>query len=140
MSESAPIWNPQHATSPFDDLIGLRLRIAEDGFLSGHLQIAPHHHQPTGVVHGGVFASLGEAVASHATNVLLAEKRMVALGMSNATSFLRPATSGALHAFGTPLHRGRTTWVWDVSIHDDEDRVCALTRVTLAIRPLADGL
>jgi uncharacterized protein (TIGR00369 family) len=44
-------------------------------------------------------------------------------------------TSGTVHAQGTPRHRGRTTWVWDVEFTDDGGRVCALSRVTLAVRP-----
>jgi 1,4-dihydroxy-2-naphthoyl-CoA hydrolase len=59
----------------------------------------------------------------------------LAVGQSNSTTFLRPITSGSVHAAGTPRHRGRTTWVWDVEFTDDGGRVCALSRVTLAVRP-----
>jgi 1,4-dihydroxy-2-naphthoyl-CoA hydrolase len=58
------------------------------------------------------------------------------MGMSNNTSFLRPMTGGTVHAHATRIHRGRTTWMWDVSFSDDDGRVCALTRMTIAVRPL----
>jgi uncharacterized protein (TIGR00369 family) len=56
--------------------------------------------------------------------------------MSNHTSFLRPITQGTIHAQATRLHRGRTTWLWDVRFTDDQERLCALTRMTMAVRPL----
>ena len=60
--------------------------------------------------------------------------RLVAQGMSNQTSFLRPITSGTIHAEARRRHRGRTTWVWEVDITDDEGRLCALVRMTVAVR------
>jgi uncharacterized protein (TIGR00369 family) len=56
--------------------------------------------------------------------------------MSNQTSFLRPITAGTIHAEARCRHRGRTTWVWDVDFTDDEGRLCALSRVTIAVRPI----
>jgi uncharacterized protein (TIGR00369 family) len=58
----------------------------------------------------------------------------VAMGLANQTSFMRPITEGTVHAVARILHRGRTTWVWDVEIRDDAGRLCALTRMTVAVR------
>ncbi len=56
--------------------------------------------------------------------------------MSNNTSFLRPISAGTIHALATRRHRGRTTWVWDVDITDDEERLCASSRTCgAAVRP-----
>ena len=60
---------------------------------------------------------------------------MVSMGQANDTTFLRPIGDGHINASATPRHRGRTTWVWDVEITDDEGRVCALARMTIAVRP-----
>jgi uncharacterized protein (TIGR00369 family) len=57
------------------------------------------------------------------------------MGLSNSTSFLRPIGAGNIHALATRRHRGRTTWVWDVDMSDDEGRLCATSRVTIAVRP-----
>jgi uncharacterized protein (TIGR00369 family) len=56
------------------------------------------------------------------------------MGLSNQTSFLRPITEGTIHATARPRHRGRTTWVWEVDFHDDAERLCALSRMTIAVR------
>ena len=58
-----------------------------------------------------------------------------AVGLSNQTSFLRPITEGTVHAEATRRHRGRTTWLWDVEISDDAGRLCAVSRMTIAVRP-----
>jgi 1,4-dihydroxy-2-naphthoyl-CoA hydrolase len=59
----------------------------------------------------------------------------VVLGMSNNTSFLRPISEGYINGRARPLHRGHGTWLWDVEISDDEGRLCAVTRMTIAVRP-----
>jgi 1,4-dihydroxy-2-naphthoyl-CoA hydrolase len=91
--------------------------------------------QPHGAVHGGVMASLAESVCSRATWLAVRNEGLVALGQSNEVSFLRPVSDGHLNAVARARHRGRTTWVWDVEISDDEKRVCALARLTIAVRP-----
>jgi len=92
--------------------------------------------QIAGLIHGGVYAAIAESVASVATGVAVAEQGEVAMGLSNNTSFLRPITEGTITALATRIHRGRTTWVWDVRFTDDADRLCAVTRMTVAVRPL----
>ncbi len=56
------------------------------------------------------------------------------MGLSNQTSFLRPITEGSINAEAVALHRGRSTWVWDVRFSDDAGRLCAITRMTIAVR------
>jgi uncharacterized protein (TIGR00369 family) len=83
-----------------------------------------------------VYAAIAESIASLATGMTVLEDGEVAMGMSNSTSFLRPIAGGTIHAHAVRVHRGRTTWLWDVSLSDDDGRVCALTRMTIAVRPL----
>jgi len=92
--------------------------------------------QPMGIVHGGVYATMAEGMTSEATFRAVYPDGNVAVGMSNQTSFLRPITKGTIHAEGRCRHRGRTTWVWEVDFTDDDGRLCALTRVTIAVRPM----
>jgi uncharacterized protein (TIGR00369 family) len=88
-----------------------------------------------GIVHGGVYAAMGETLASMATWIHVREDGNIAVGQSNSTSFLRPIAEGTVHAEGRRRHRGRTTWVWDVDFSDDQGRLCATSRVTMAVRP-----
>lgn len=122
--------------SPFDGYYGLEIDEASDGLVRGRVLVQDHHKQPTGVVHGGVYASIAEALASYGTTLGVRSESRVGLGMSNHSSFLRPIGGGTIHAEARPRHRGRTTWIWDVDLSDDEGRVCAVSRVTIAVRPL----
>jgi 1,4-dihydroxy-2-naphthoyl-CoA hydrolase len=99
------------------------------------IAVEDHHKQPFGLVHGGVFATLAESLCTPATHKAVADDGMTAVGQSNDTRLLRPISQGHLNAVARPRHRGRTTWVWDVEISDDDERVCALARVTMAVRP-----
>lgn len=119
----------------FDATIGFVVEDGDEvGKCSGTLPVAPKICQPMGIIHGGVYAAVAETLASRGTaNAVLADGK-VPLGMSNNTSFLRPVSEGTLHASAEAIHRGRTSWVWDVSMRDDEGRLCATSRVTIAVR------
>ncbi|MCW2968995.1 MAG: thioesterase superfamily protein [Solirubrobacterales bacterium] len=123
----------------FDRLYGLQLLSCSDSEVRAQVIVREELKQPAGLVHGGVYASIAESVASLATAVAVFDRGEMAMGMSNSTSFLRPITDGIVHAHATRLHRGRTTWVWDVRFSDDDDRTCAVTRMTIAVRPRPDG-
>ena len=65
---------------------------------------------------------MAESICSAATWLGVHDDGMAAMGQSNDTTFLRPITEGHVNALARPRHRGRTTWVWDVEITDDEGR------------------
>jgi 1,4-dihydroxy-2-naphthoyl-CoA hydrolase len=123
----------------FDALLGLELLECTEDLVTARLAVRDELLQPFGLVHGGVVASMAETLASVGTAVVVIPEGNGAMGLSNATSFLRPITSGAIHARALRRHRGRTTWIWDVEITDDDERLCALTRMTIAVRPLRPG-
>lgn len=119
----------------FDRLYGLELLECSDEQVRARVAVREEIKQPAGLVHGGVYASIAESMASLATAMAVLEQGDVAMGLSNSTSFLRPITAGTVHAHARRIHRGRTTWVWDVTFTDDRDRACAVTRMTIAVRP-----
>ncbi len=123
----------------FDRLYGLELLACSDTEVRAKATVRDELKQPAGLVHGGVYASMAEAMASLATALGVAESGNTAMGLSNMTSFLRPITAGTVHARATRIHRGRSTWVWDVRFSDDADHTCAVTRMTIAVRPAPDG-
>jgi uncharacterized protein (TIGR00369 family) len=118
----------------FDGLYGLEITSAEDGLVRGHVPVRDAIKQALGLVHGGVYAAVAEAMASYGTALVVVADGNIAVGMSNHTTFLRPITEGTVHAVARARHRGRTTWLWDVEITDDAERTCALSRVTIAVR------
>ncbi len=122
----------------FDALYGLEVLEHSDERVVARVAIRDQVKQPMGLVHGGLYASMAESMTSMATAAAVMPAGNAAMGLANSTSFLRPITSGDyVHATATRRHRGRTTWVWDVDITDDEGRLCATTRMTIAVRPRA---
>lgn len=119
----------------FGELIGVELLDLGPDEARARIAVGDHHMQPYGVVHGGVYAALAETITSAATYAAVRDENLVALGQSNSTTFLRPIAAGHVNAVATPRQRGRSTWVWDVELSDDEGRVCALVRMTIAVRP-----
>jgi 1,4-dihydroxy-2-naphthoyl-CoA hydrolase len=118
----------------FDKRYGLEILDMSDEEVRARLEVRPELLQPAGLVHGGVFASMAESMTSIATWIGVHEEGKTAMGLSNQTSFLRPIVAGTIHATGRRRHRGRSTWVWEVDITDDDGRLCALVRMTVAVR------
>jgi 1,4-dihydroxy-2-naphthoyl-CoA hydrolase len=119
----------------FDRLYGLEILEISETSVHARAQVRDELKQGMGLVHGGVYASMAESTASIATARAVSAQGEIAVGLANSTSFLRPITEGTIHARAQRLHRGRTTWVWDVTFTDDRGRTCAVTRMTVAVRP-----
>jgi 1,4-dihydroxy-2-naphthoyl-CoA hydrolase len=118
----------------FDGLYGLEVETISDTEATARVVVRDEIRQPAGLVHGGVFASIAESITSMATWLAVRDDGFSAQGLSNQTSFLRPILDGTVHAIARRRHRGRTTWVWEVEISDDQERLCALVRMTIAVR------
>jgi 1,4-dihydroxy-2-naphthoyl-CoA hydrolase len=132
--------DPQVASYPaagtLDDVLGFELLEASATVARARFAVSDRVRQPLGLVHGGAYAALAESMVSATTHVVVADDGNMAVGQSNSTSFLRPILAGTVHAEARPLHSGRTTWVWDVEFRDDDGRLCAISRVTIAVRPV----
>ncbi|CAA0106789.1 Putative esterase [Mycolicibacterium vanbaalenii] len=120
----------------FDRLLGLTyLDMTPDGGRA-QLQISDELLQPHGIVHGGVYCSIVESLASVSASVWLAANgggRVV--GVNNNTDFLRAVGSGTVTASSTPIHRGRRQQLWLIAITDADDRLLARGQVRLQNLP-----
>ena len=119
----------------------LGIELLEPGDVDGRATFAVVDavRQPFGLVHGGAYSAVAETLASAMTHAAVEGDGMVAMGQSNTANFLRPVTEGRVHATGRVIHRGRTTWVWDVDCTDDDGRLAAVVRVVIAVRSRPNG-
>ncbi|MGY4720388.1 PaaI family thioesterase [Naumannella cuiyingiana] len=106
-------------SSEFLDLIGLEITENTGDRLAGHVDLGPQHHQPYGIVHGGVFCAIIETAASVGAATAVADQGLGVVGVHNATDFLRPGRAGRAQVVAEPLHRGRTQQLWQVIITDE---------------------
>lgn len=105
--------------------------------VTGYADFGPDQHTPWGVVHGGVYATIVESAGSvGASHAVLGDGRF-AVGVHNATDFLRPATVGRALVRATALHQGRTQQLWEVVItSEDNGKDLARGQVRLQNVPL----
>ncbi|HET9557267.1 MAG TPA: PaaI family thioesterase [Actinomycetota bacterium] len=111
-------------------LLGVRVEEASGDRVVLSCPVTPDLHQPFGLVHGGVHATLAETAAS-VGGALWFGDRGVVVGVSNHTDFLRAVREGELRAEATPLARGRTSQLWQVEISDGQGRLVAHAKVRL---------
>lgn len=113
--------------------LGMRLVSASADEVLLEWQVEPRHHQPMGIVHGGVYCSAIETACSIGASISARERdpKMAAVGLENHTSFIRAVRSGLLRAIAHPITRGRTTQVWEAEIRDEQQHLVATGRVRL---------
>ena len=92
-------------------------------------------HQPFGLLHGGASVALAETVASFGAFMSVADQGMMAVGLEINANHLRGVRDGIVTATATPIHKGRTTQVWNIEIKDGNDKMVCISRCTLAIVP-----
>ena len=115
--------------------LGIETETQEDGTVRGRIPVTDRILQPYGLVHGGAMLALAETLASHGTWLGVKDDGMLAMGQEINASLMRPITTGNVNGVATARRRGRTAWVWEVEITDDDGRLCALVRATIAVRP-----
>ena len=122
--------------SGFDALYGLEVLEVTEELVRARVPVRDALRQPFGLLHGGVLTAVAETLASLGTAAVVVPQGEAAMGLSNSTSFLRPITHGTVHGRAIRRHRGRTTWIWDIEMTDDDGRLCAISRMTIAVRPM----
>lgn len=123
---------PKELSAPFDAQIGLVYTDVTPDGVTAELTVTPSLLQPMGIVHGGVWCSVVESLASvSAYTWLSANGGGNIVGVNNNTDFLRAVTEGTVRAASEPVHRGRRQQLWLVTIRDDRDRVVARGHVRL---------
>jgi uncharacterized protein (TIGR00369 family) len=124
--------------SNFDSLIGTEWISDDPDDASARVQMRDELRQPVGLLHGGVMSAVVESVCSRATALAVLGEGKMALGQSVSVSFIRPITEGAAEIHAKARHRGRTGWVWDAEVRNQDGKLCALAQMTIAVRPIPE--
>lgn len=115
----------------FNLAMGLRIVSATADQVVGAWSVEPHHHQPYGLVHGGVYAAFIESTCSIGCALDARERGQSVVGLENHTSLLRAVREGTLTCTATPVAKGRRSQVWEASVRDDSGRLVASGRMRL---------
>ena len=110
---------------------GLELHEVTPTHVKGWINLGPDHHQPWGIVHGGVYTTAIETAASVGASLAAQENGLAAVGVNNNTNLLRSMTEGRVMVDAAPIQQGRTQQLWEVRITDDQGRLVATGQVRL---------
>jgi 1,4-dihydroxy-2-naphthoyl-CoA hydrolase len=116
-------------------LLGISMLEATVDRVVATMPVQPKVHQPFGLLHGGASVALAETVASFGAYLNVMDSGMGAVGLEINANHLRGKRDGIVTATATPLHKGRSTHVWQVEIKDEEGKMVCISRCTLAIVP-----
>lgn len=122
-------------------VLDIKLVSARQDKVVATMPIGPNHRQQVGYLHGGVSVVLAESVASLGTVLNIDASKQMAFGLEINANHLRPKREGQLIATAIPIHRGRTTHVWEIRISDENDKLICISRCTVAVvdRPPDNG-
>lgn len=106
--------------------------VGED-YLKMSMPVTDKVKQPYGLLHGGGSCALAETVGSVASALVIDTTKYSCVGLEINANHIRSARSGKVTATCTPLHTGKSTHVWDIKIHDEFNKLCCISRLTVAI-------
>lgn len=140
-SEAESIWTQPLSLDGLNELAGgtmaehLDIRFTEIGpdYLRATMPVDRRTHQPFGLLHGGASVVLAETVGSTAANCCVDAETHYCVGLDINANHLRPVREGRVTGTARPLHRGRTTQVWQIRIRDAAGRLVCASRLTLAV-------
>lgn len=118
--------------SEFMQTLGVHFEKMGDDRVTGWFDATSKHHQPWGLVHGGVFTAVIETFATVGAYLTVKDRGQLAVGVNNNTDFLRPHREGRVRVEATPVQQGRSQQLWLVVLsRDDDDRTIARGQVRL---------
>ena len=107
--------------------------VGED-YVTAKMPVNSRVHQPYGILHGGATAALAETVGSLASAFFLKSKDKIVKGIELSVNHLKSKKEGVVFGTAKPIHRGRTTHLWEIKVVDEEDNlisICKLTNMVL---------
>jgi 1,4-dihydroxy-2-naphthoyl-CoA hydrolase len=123
----------------FEGFLGLEWHELTDDSVRVSFEVRDNLKQPLGLLHGGIYCAVAETVASVATVRVVWRDGLIGSGLSNSASFLRPVTAGTVHVAARCRHHDEREWLWSNEFRDDQERLCALVDVKIAVRRVSDG-
>jgi 1,4-dihydroxy-2-naphthoyl-CoA hydrolase len=119
----------------FNEALGIQIQHVDAREVRAEVQVGPQHHQPWGIVHGGVYCGIVETLCSIGAQAALPAGAGFIVGADNHTSFLKATRSGTLRASARPLSTGKRTQLWEATIENEQGELVATGRVRLMVVP-----
>ncbi len=102
----------------------------DEGWVKIRMPVTSRVHQPMGLLHGGATAALAESVGSASSLMYLDPERHAVLGIQLSCNHLRSKKAGWVTGTAKIIHRGRSTHLWEIEIHDEDKRLISHCKLT----------
>lgn len=118
--------------------LGIEIEKVDDTGVQAKMPVDGRTRQPFGLLHGGASVALAETVASVGAYYFINPEKEVAVGLEINANHIKAKRDGFVTAIAKPVHRGRSTMVWEINIVDEDDDLICISRCTMAIVPRKD--
>jgi 1,4-dihydroxy-2-naphthoyl-CoA hydrolase len=108
------------------------VEIGED-YLAARMPVDHRTVQPAGLLHGGASVALAETLGSVAATLCINPAETTCVGLEINANHIRSVRGGYVTGVARPLHLGNSTQVWDIRIHDEQERLACVCRLTMAV-------
>ncbi len=116
--------------------LGMEFVALGPNYLQMSMPVDERTKQPYGLLHGGASCALAETVGSVASALVIDTSKQICVGLEINANHIRATKKGKVIATATKIHLGSTTHVWDIKIHDENEKLVCVSRLTVAILPL----
>jgi 1,4-dihydroxy-2-naphthoyl-CoA hydrolase len=119
--------------STLSEHLGMLFTEVGSNYLKATMPVDHRTHQPYGLLHGGASVALAETLGSVGAALTLDPEKFICVGMEINANHLRSVRSGMVTGTATPIHRGASSQVWEIKIHDDHGKLTCISRLTVAV-------
>lgn len=116
--------------------VGIEITEVGTNYLCGRMPVDHRTHQPMGLLHGGASVVLAETLGSIAANLVVDTKKYFCVGLEINANHIKGVRNGYVYGKATPLHIGKSTHVWQINIHNEDEQLVCTSRITMAIRTI----
>jgi 1,4-dihydroxy-2-naphthoyl-CoA hydrolase len=102
-------------------------------FVCAKMPVDHRHHQPFGLLHGGASVTLAETLGSVAALCSIDANKQFCVGLEINANHLKSVRSGFVFGKATPIHIGKSTQVWNITIKNEEDKLICISRITMSV-------
>jgi 1,4-dihydroxy-2-naphthoyl-CoA hydrolase len=123
----------RHSRGSMVEILDIRFSEIGPDYLRATMPVDARTWQPFGLLHGGASLVLAETLGSVGANCCIDPGRFYSVGQEINANHLRAVRSGRVTGTARPIHIGGRSQVWEIRIEDDQQRLTAISRMTLAV-------
>jgi len=117
------------------ETLGIKFIDVDENKVVATMPVNSRVHQPDGVLHGGATVALAETVGSYASFLSIDKETQMVRGIEISANHVGGIKEGLVIATAKPIHKGKTTHLWEIRIVDEQEKlisICKLTTIVLS--------